>query len=543
VLGDQFQDHPSRAPEACVASLLCDRHDPGSAAFLIVGPDGRAVELSFGELRERSERVAGGLASLGIGRGDRVATLMGKGLDLVTAQLAIWRLGAVYIPLFTAFGPGAIGDRLRQADAKAVICDGSQREKLEPSAALGGDPSWLVISTGARAADGDTPFDDLLDAPAFADPARIGPDGTMCLLYTSGTTGAPKGVPIPVRAMAAFECYLEYGLDVRADDTYWNMADPGWAYGLYYAVIAPLVAGRRSLLLESTFSVDGTWSTLAELGVTNFAAAPTVYRALRNSPQPNHEVKLRCASSAGEPLNADLVDWSRSELGVEVHDHYGQTELGMVLGNHNHPDAAAALKPGSMGRALPGWKVDVLAEDAEDILGPGQAGRLAVDVPASPLMWFTGYLDRPEATAERFSEDRRWYFTGDVAARDEDGYLFFSGRDDDVIIMAGYRIGPLDIESVLVQHDGVAEAACVGVKDELRGELLEAFVVLLEGVEPSAELAAELQERVKQGYAAHAYPRRVHFVDELPKTPSGKVQRFKLRRRAESGQQAGPADA
>jgi len=383
-------------------------------------------------------------------------------------------------------------------------------------------------------------FEDLMAAapsdPAI-EPARVGADGRLVLLFTSGTTGTPKAVPVPVRALASMERYLLDALDLREDDVFWNAADPGWAYGLYYGILAPLTLGRTSILLHAGFSPARTWQVLDRLGVTNFAAAPTIYRALRGEPaQDGVAIRLRCASSAGEPLTPEVVSWSREALGVEVRDHYGQTEMGMVIGNVWRPELRKPVVPGSMGYPLPGWSCAVLADDADEVVPAGTVGRLAIDTHNSPFLWFPGYAGAPERTAQRFTADGRWYLTGDTAYQDADGRLYFSSRDDDVIIMAGYRIGPFDVESVLVTHEAVVDAAVIGAPDELRGEVLEAYVVLRPGVEPSPDLEKELQQLVKREFAAHAYPRRVHVVADLPKTPSGKIQRFKLREaRAQSG--------
>jgi acetyl-CoA synthetase len=289
-----------------------------------------------------------------------------------------------------------------------------------------------------------------------------------------------------------------------------------------------LAAQRRSILLHAGFSAELTWQVLARFGVTNFAAAPTIYRALRNS-EPSPAVRLRCASSAGEPLTPDLIPWAQMTFGIPIRDHYGQTELGMVVANAWHPDLLCDIKPGSMGTPLPGHNVVVLLDDADEPAPAGTLGRVAVDSTA-PLFAFTGYHNEPGKTAQRFSADGRWYLTGDVAMRDQDGCFFFSSRDDDVIIMAGYRIGPFDVESVLAAHDHVAEAAVIGAPDPLKGEVIEAFIVVRAGVAPSEALTAELQQHVKAKFAAHAFPRRVHYVEALPKTPSGKIQRFVLRR-------------
>ena len=491
------------APDVCLAEALCDDHPAGNVALRIVEADLSTREVSYGELRERSERFAAGLAGLGIGPGDCVATLMGKSLDLVTAVLGIWRRGAVHVPLFTAFAPPAIELRLESSAAKVVVVDPNQREKLDAV-----DAGCRIVTAGDQARVGDLSIVELLDAHPASIPAEtVTGDDPFIMIFTSGTTGTPKGVPAPVRMIAGVQLYLEYGLGVTEDDIYWSPADPGWAYGLYCAIVAPLAAGHTTTLLTAAFDPDLTWRLLDRLKVTNFAAAPTAYRALRAAGAEVPEgLALRCLSSAGEPLDPDTLEWARESLGVEIRDHYGQTELGMVVANGWHLDIRHPLKTGSMGTSQPGWTVEVLCEDSDEIARPGKLGRVAIEIPNSAAMSFTGYHEAPEKTAERITPDGRWYITGDTASRDDDGYFFFSSRDDDVIIMGGYRIGPFEVESVLTEHPYVAEAAVVGVPDELRGEVIEAFVALRPGVEASDALAAELQQHVKTGFAAHAYP-------------------------------------
>jgi acetyl-CoA synthetase len=509
---------------ACAAHLLCDRHPPGAIACTIVAPDLSCVDLTYEQLRIRSERLASAFAKLGIGAGDRVATLMKKSEAYIVSVMAIWRLGAVHVPLFTAFAPPAIGFRLAAADCRAVISDSEQVEKLADVS-----PGNCALIVAGRKAPSELCLEELLESGAegFRAAARGG-EAPLIQIYTSGTTGSPKGVQIPVRALASFQCYLEFGLDVRKEDTFWNAADPGWAYGLYYAVLAPLAAGIRTLLLASTFSAETTIAVLNFFGVTNFAAAPTIYRSLRAAGvQPR--VRLRCASSAGEPLTPDVNTWAVGALGVEVRDHYGQTETGMLINNHQHPALRRPLKPSSMGQAMPGWKAVILETDRDEPASDGTLGRLAVDLPESPLAWFRGYVGDPTKSLERLAGGGRFYLTGDMARIDDDGYFHFSSRDDDVIIMAGYRIGPAEVESVILTHQAIAECAVVATPDPIRGELLEAVVVLRSGWDPSEALTAEIQARVKTGFAAHAYPRRVHYVSALPKTPSGKIQRFLVR--------------
>ncbi|MBP2364785.1 AMP-binding protein [Pseudonocardia parietis] len=513
-------------PGSSAADLLCDGHPAEAVAFTVIEADLSSRDLTYGELRTESTKFAAALDELGVGPGDAVAVLMGKSAELVVALLGIWRRGAVHVPLFTAFAPPAIELRVSASGAKVVVADADQCDKLDGLVG-GAGPRLVVVGERAGGA-GHDDFHELLARHSDAEltPAALGPDGVLIELFTSGTTGAPKAVQVPVHSLAAIQGYLEFGLDVRAEDVYWNAADPGWAYGLYYAVLGPLAAGRRSLLLHAPFTPATTWTVLEQFGVSNFAAAPTVYRSLQATDPVPAGLALRCLSSAGEPLTPDVVAWSQAVLGIGVRDHYGQTEQGMMIGNAWADEVRDPVRPGSMGRPFPGWSATVLADDATPAPA-GTVGQVAVDVPNSPLATFRGYAHA--AGTSRFSQDGRWYLTGDTAARDEDGYFHFSARDDDVIIMAGYRIGPFEVESVLLTHENVAEAAVVGRPDELRGEVLEAHVVLTPGAEGTPELERELQQLVKDRYARHAYPRTVHFTGALPKTPSGKIQRFLLR--------------
>ncbi|GAB3300100.1 AMP-binding protein [Parasphingorhabdus pacifica] len=525
--------------QACAAELLCDRHPADGVAFTVVDADLSSRQLTYAELRRESERFAAALADLGVEPGDSVGVLMGKSVDLVVALLGIWRRGAVHVPLFTAFAPPAIALRLRASNAKLVVVDADQRTKLAPGEDMPADPPWRIVVADGAAEPGDLALRDLLDARTGDEPGAgavaLGGDGTLVQLFTSGTTGTPKGVPVPVKALASFQAYLEFGLDVRPEDVFWNAADPGWAYGLYYAILGPLAAGHPAVLLRAKFSPALTWEVMREFGVTNFAAAPTVYRSLRTGSAVPDGIRLRRASSAGEPLTPEVVSWSEQELGVAVRDHYGQTEHGMMIVNGWSEAVRSPVRAGSMGTVLPGWSAEVLHDERDEPAPAGTSGRIAINVPGSPLMWFSGYIDAPEKTAERFTSQGDWYLTGDAGSRDEDGYFFFASRDDDVIIMAGYRIGPFEVESVLVGHEAVAETAVIGVPDPVKGEALEAFVVLSREFSGDRALVQELQQLVKRKFAAHAYPRAVHFVDELPKTPSGKIQRFVLRAERAAG--------
>lgn len=530
--------------DTCVAALMCDRHDPGRTAYRIVAPDLSVRVLTYGELRRESEKFAAVLRSLGVVPGDRVATLMGKSSEYLVTLMATWRLGAVHVPLFTAFAPPAIALRLAGSAAKVVVCDSVQQPKLAAGDDFPADPPWRVVTTGA-AADGVLSFHALMEhaEPGFAAAARGG-QAPFILIFTSGTTGRPKGVVVPIRALAAFHAYCEFGLDLKGEDVFWCAADPGWAYGLYYGVLATFITGASSIMLQGSFKPETTMAVLVDERVTNFAAAPTVYRALRTSGVlPRASLPLRCASSAGEPLTPEVNDWAKQVLGTMVHDHYGQTETGMLINNHHHETVGRPVKAGSMGQAMPGWKAAILHAERDVELGPTEFGRVAIALPESPLAWFTGYEADTDKTAEKFSSDGRWYLTGDVGMVDDAGYFHFSARDDDVIIMAGYRIGPFEAEAAIVSHPAVAEAAVIAAPDGVRGEVMEAYVVLMSGYSASADLERDIQQRVKLRYAAHAYPRVVHFIEALPKTPSGKVQRFVLKQKRSCELAGGTSEA
>jgi acetyl-CoA synthetase len=503
-----------------IANVLCERHaeDPRRLALRYEDAEGHDEQLTYRELADLSARFASRLAAAGVGRGDRVATLLPKCPELLIAAVGLWRLGAVHVPLFTAFGPDAIGFRLDDASACVVITDTRNSGKL-PKATR----ADVLLIDGLRQR--------LSGVEPCRTVTKLGPDELLILIYTSGTTGHPKGVEVPVRALASFLAYLSLGLDVREDDVHWNVGDPGWAYGLFYGLVGSLLIGQTILYYNGPFDAETAYRFMAKYRVTNLTAAPTFYRALRAAGSPSVELWLRACSSAGEPLNPDVIAWGERALGVSIHDQYGQTELGMVAVNPQRADLTRGIKPGSMGPAFPGFRVVVVDAQGRE-LAQGETGELGIDVPRSPLYWFRGYWHAPEWTARRFMDDGRVYLTGDAASMDGDGYVFFSSRADDVITSAGHRIGPFEIESSLITHSAVAEAAAIGIPDELRGEVVKAFVVLKPGQASSAALAAELGEWVKSRLSAHAYPRAVEFVDQLPKTPSGKVQRYLLRQSA-----------
>ncbi|MGE8406741.1 MAG: AMP-binding protein [Pseudomonas sp.] len=520
------------ALNACVE--CCDRHvgDDERTALYWEGRDGQALSYSFNHLQAGAARFANVLKAQGVGPGDRVAGLLPRTVELLITVLATWRLGAVYQPLFTAFGPKAIEHRLHSSAARVVVTDPGNRAKLDD---VEGCPA--IICVNAEPGHGDIDFHSALNAAdPQCEPVLLAADAPFLMMFTSGTTGPAKPLQVPLRAIIAFQGYMRDAIDLRPEDNFWNLADPGWAYGLYYAVTGPLALGHATTFFDGPFSVESTCRVIDKYAITNLAGSPTAYRMLIAAGEAFSapiKGRLRAVSSAGEPLNPEVIRWFADELDVTIHDHYGQTELGMVLCNHHgleHP-----VHQGSAGFAIPGHRIVVLDEQHQE-LPAGQPGILAVDREQSPLCWFGGYHQLPTKAFVG-----KYYLSGDTVELNQDGSISFVGRSDDVITTSGYRVGPFDVESALIEHPAVIEAAVIGKPDPERTELIKAFVVLGAAHSASDELAEALKQHVRQRLYAHAYPREIEFVSELPKTPSGKLQRFILRNQEIALQQAAQA--
>lgn len=503
---------------------FCDRHDPERTAFLVSRPGRRAVRHGFGELADRSRRIASCLAGLGVGEGDRVATLMRRSFDLPAVVLGAWRLGAVYAPVFTALAPETVGERLRRSGAKVVVADPELAGHVPQ-----GD--WTVVLTGSEAAEGMLALDaEAARADPWEDAAPAGPDVPLVHIFTSGTTGQPKSVVHTKRHAAGWQSFLEHGLALGPRSVYWSAVDPGWSLGLYTALLAPMLAGRPSILTGGRFDAGSSWDVLSDLKVTDFMAAPTTLRTMRNSSEKRMVRHLDRISSAGEAVTPGLFEWAE-DLGTQVHENYGQTETGLCVGFPHAPGLRIPPEQGVMGVPLPGWSVTVLRMEEDRVAPEGEIGRLAIDIAASPFMTFEGYGEERDPDHDRFTADGAYYLTTDLAIRGHGGVLRFASRDEDVILTSGYRLSPVEIENSLLGHPAVRRAAVVGDEDRDRGEIVHAYVVLEEDHEPGREKAEELQRWVKGNYGSHAFPRRVSFVDEIPTTANGKVQRSVLRRR------------
>jgi acetyl-CoA synthetase len=505
---------------ACIE--CCDRWaKDGRIALEFFGADGRRETVTYAQLQARAARFANVLKARGIGKGDVVAGLLPRIPELLTVVLGTWRAGAIYQPLFTAFGPAAVESRVTAeagSQAKLIVTDPVNLPKL---ADVPNCPAVLVAG-----GQGEQDFAAALAkaSPDF-EPVMMKGDDPFVVLFTSGTTGKPKGVRYPLSLLLPVASYMRDAVDLRDDDSYWNVADPGWAYGMLYAVTGPLLQGQTTTFYEGGFTLESTLRVLKERKITNLAAAPTAYRLLMaagDAAMAPLKGQLRVMSSAGEPLNPEVIRWAERALGAPLADHYGQTEVAMMINNHHalkHP-----VKEGAAGVPMPGLEMAILDDDLNP-LPPGKPGVLAVNIKKSPLYTFTGYWKAPSPCLRG-----DWYITGDTMMMDEDGHFFFVGRNDDIITSSGYRIGPFDVESAVMEHPSVAEVAVIGKPDPERTEIVKAFVVLKAGYEGNEALASEIQQLVRKRLSTHAYPREVAFVETLPKTPSGKIQRFLLRR-------------
>lgn len=508
----------------------CDRWaDTDREMFYWVGTDGTRETWSFADVSERSNQVANALEELGVDRGDRVATLIPRIPGLVNATYGIWKLGATNVPLFTAFGPDAIEHRLNDADVGYLVTTPSFRDVLDDVSEH--DLEEIVVID--RDGDGeirseDRDFDALVDgASTEFEVARTDPeDDIATIMYTSGTTGQPKGELWPHQFPLAIVHFFEYAWGVEDDSVVFCGADPAWGVGHGYISGMPFI-GSPIILYEGEFDPIQYFELLEEYDVDIFAHAPTAYRGMMAAGEAieNYDIQLEAASALGESTPASVIEYFRDAWDLTIHDGYGFTEASMLVNNYNKVDME--IKPGSMGLPSPAWDVDVIDDDGNR-LGPEEEGEIAVRND-SGIFLTREYLNLPEKTAELMESE--WRRSGDLATKDEDGYYWFQGRKDDVILSAGYKIGPDEVEDAVLRHESVANVGVIGVPDEERGEIVKAFVVPSEDATPSDDLAEGIRQQVRDDLAKHAYPREIEFLDELPKTLSGKIRRVSLRER------------
>lgn len=529
-----------------IAYEAVDRHAAGDLsgkeALRFVRADGSIRSLSYAQLALQTSRFASVLRRLGIGRGDRVFSLLGRSPELYIAVLGTFKNASVFCPLFSAFGPEPLRQRLHLGTGRVLVTTKAlYRKKVAPIRASLPELHFVLLVDA-----GESPEPDTLDLvglmqSASPDQAIVAtdPEEVALLHFTSGTTGTPKGALHVHDAVTAHHATGYFALDLHPDDVYWCTADPGWVTGTSYGIIAPLVHGVTVVVDEEELDADRWYRILAEQHVTVWYTAPTALRMLMKAGSERvaaHDLSaLRFVASVGEPLNPEVVVWGRDVLGLPVHDNWWQTETGgIMIANY----ASMPIRPGSMGRPLPGIEAALVARDAEGrpVIHDGEAilvsepdalGELALR-PGWPSM-FRGYLNEEERYRRCFAGG--WYLTGDLAKRDVDGYFWFVGRGDDVIKSSGHLIGPFEVESCLMEHPAVAEAGVIGVPDPLAGEVVKAFVELRPGQEPSEKLRLDIIGFTRKRLGAAVAPRLLDFTTNLPRTRSGKILRRLLKAR------------
>jgi acetyl-CoA synthetase len=503
---------------------------PGDLALVSLGPEGELIaEHTTTALAAESRRAARVLLDLGVRHGDPVFIMLPRGPAWYATMLGAIRIGAVAMPAANQLTSRDISYRIRSADAVAAITDEGGAAKLD---AIEDDLPSLrcrALWNAGKEREGWEEFGALMVAAGDEVPASpTSRDDPMILFFTSGTVSYPKMVRHPASYGLGHVSTARFWHDLRAGDRHWTVSDTGWAkaawgglFGQWHerATVVQVALGRPD--------ADTILRIIAEADISSFCAPPTLYRLLVQADLSAYDLTgLRHCTSAGEPLNPEVIrEWREGTGGLTIYDGYGQSETTVLVANYR----AVKVRPGSMGKPVPGWEVEIISDDgnrADD----GVVGEVAVRVgEPRPLGLFEGYYRDSDANANAFRGG--WYFTGDKAARDADGYLWFEGRSDDVITSSAYRIGPFEVESALIEHPAVVEAAVVGKSDAKRTQIVTAFVILADGYEPSDKLAAELQRHVRGLTAPYKYPREIHFVDELPKTVSGKIRRSELRER------------
>ncbi len=513
---------PDRYNIAVAACRFAKSH-PDRVAMYCENDTGKPTQFTFGQLEAMSNQLANTLCALGVKPGDRVGIVLPQRFEAGVAHMAIYKLGAIALPLSVMFGDDAVSYRLADSSATVVIADTPRCElinDLKPAL-----PSLMHVlncddelpSLLAKAKETFQPVATLADDPAF-------------LIYTSGTTGPPKG------ALGAHRCLLGNltGFELSQnyfplkDDVFWTPADWAWTGGLLDALIPSWVYGVPILGYEtSKFDPERVCHLLDKYRVTNGFVPPTALKMLRQyDGLKKHNIRFRAIMSAGETVGSEVYHWAEETFGIQINEMCGQTEFNYIVGNCS---ALFAVKPGSMGKPYAGHRVDPVDKDG-NVLPAGEVGELAAHRD-DPVM-FLGYWNKPEATVSKFRGD--YWGLGDLCYRDEDGYLWFVGRDDDVISTAGYRVGPGEVEDCLLKHPAVAQCAVIGVADELRGQVIKAYIVLADRFQSSTELVNDIQNSVKSHLAKHEYPRLIEFIDELPMTTTGKVRRVELRKMHES---------
>jgi acetyl-CoA synthetase len=521
-----------------IANACCGQWARDRARFALYWEDesGATAAYSFWDIQRAANRLSNALAGLGVKRGDRVALVLPQRPETAIAYMAIFQMGAIALPLSHLFGPDALEYRMNHAEASVALVEPTTLPNLWAVKDRLAGLRHVIGVGGAREA-GVHQYESLLQkADSSFDCIDTAADDPALVIYTSGTTGAPKGALQAHRLIIGNISGFVHSHDFfpQKGDMFWSPADWAWAGGLFDALLPSWYFGMPILGYRGRFDAERAYYLLEKYGIRNSFLFPTALKLMMKAvpaPRKRFSLNLRSVMSAGESVGATVIEWAREELGVTVNEMFGQTEINYVVGNCQ---AAWPVKPGSIGRAYPGHRVAVI-DDQGNELPPNELGEIAVHRAGDPV-FFLEYWKNPQATKEKFIGD--WGCTGDQAKMDEEGYLWYQGRSDDLIKSAGYRIGPAEIESCLVRHPAVANAAVIGKPDETRGAIVKAFVVLQPGHFPSESLIEEIRIHVRGRLAPYEYPREIEFIDALPMTTTGKVQRKELRKREEAKRKA-----
>lgn len=512
-----------------IAADTVDKHEDDRLAMLFEDWQGTERRVTFGDLKDASNRIANVLSGLGVTKGDRVAVLLPSLPETAAAFTAVYKAGAILLSLSQLYGDDGIAHRLADSQAKVLITDGNNRGRLEGMRdRVESLERVLVLNAGDSLVGDDVDLDEAMQgaAPSF-ETADTSADDPAQLYYSSGTTGQAKGILHAHRYLLGHNEF-EFCHDVRDDEVFHSTGEWAWIAGIVPGLLGPWRYGVPVAVFQrkGAYDPEQTFYLLEKYHVGNMFTTPTALRAMTEVKDPGqqYDIHLRICCSAGEPLNPEVIKWFEAQFGIKVFDYYGLTESYPICGNF----PTVEVRPGSMGRPMPGWEMDLLNVETAQPVAHGEAGEICLKARSNPH-YPLGYWNRPEDSEEVFGGE--WFHTKDVARRDDDGYVWYEGRSDDVIISAGYRIGPFEVESAIVELPEVIEAAAVASPDPKRGNIVKAFVKLAPGVEGDERLVARMQEHVKDTYAAYAYPRRVEFVDELPKTLTGKIRRIDLRQK------------
>jgi len=521
-----------------IARACCGRWAEDRNRFALYWEDesGAKAAYTFWDIQREANRLSNALAGLGVKRGDRVALLMPQRPESAIAYVAIFQMGAVALPLSHLFGPDALEYRMAHAGASVAIVEPATLANLWQIRDRLPELRHVIGAGGAREA-GVHDWDALL-AKAASDFAVVdtAADDPALIIYTSGTTGAPKGAYEAHRLVIGNLSGFVHSHDFfpQPGDMFWSPADWAWAGGLFDALLPSWALGTPILGYRGKFDAEKAYDLLERYGVRNSFLFPTALKLMMKAvpePRQKYRLSLRSIMSAGEAVGATVIEWAREQLGVTINEMFGQTEINYVVGNCQ---AAWPVKPGSIGRPYPGHRVAVIDGEGKEI-PRGELGEVAVNRFCNGQrdpVHFLEYWKNPQATKEKYIGD--WGCTGDQARMDEDGYLWYQGRSDDVIKSSGYRIGPAEIENCLVKHPAVANAAVIGKPDAARGAIVKAFIVLQPGEKPSRALEEDIQQHVRGRLAPYEYPKEIEFIDALPMTTTGKVQRKELRKREEA---------